>query len=121
MVEHCQNPVERCGTSSNLGKREPWYWFPSPAASWNGLDFTGRAGGPKDELQWKIRASIIQSFRAHHGALRSFAVCQNECTVFIAGVGPGFKGNIQKWELSRVDCVSCYNGHDEVYFCYRHC
>ncbi|KAI3459173.1 hypothetical protein Pfo_015836 [Paulownia fortunei] len=109
--EYYQNPVERHWTSSNLGMQEPWYWFPSPAA---GHDFAGRAGGPKDEPPWKIRASIIQSIRAHHGALRSFAVCQNECTVFTAGVGPGFKGNIQKWELSRVDCVSSYNGHDEV-------
>ncbi|KAK6146264.1 hypothetical protein DH2020_020133 [Rehmannia glutinosa] len=114
IVEYYQNPVDRHGTCSDLGVQEPWYWFPSPAASWNGLDFTGRAGGPKDELPWKIRASIIQSIRAHHGALRSFAVCQNECTVFTAGVGQGFKGNIQKWELSRVDCVSSYNGHDEV-------
>ncbi|KAK4388342.1 protein GFS12 [Sesamum angolense] len=114
MSEYNQNPVERHGTGTNLGLEEPWYWFPSPATSWDGLDFTGRAGGPKDELPWKIRASIIQSIRAHHGALRSFAVCQNECTVFTAGIGPGFKGNIQKWELSRVDCVSSYNGHDEV-------
>ncbi|KAL0367846.1 UNVERIFIED_CONTAM: protein GFS12 [Sesamum radiatum] len=114
MSEYNQNPVERHGTGTNLGLEEPWYWFPSPAASWDGLDFTGRAGGPKDELPWKIRASIIQSIRAHHGALRSFAVCQNECTVFTAGIGPGFKGNIQKWELSRVDGVSSYNGHDEV-------
>ncbi|GFP81243.1 pentatricopeptide repeat-containing protein at3g06430 chloroplastic [Phtheirospermum japonicum] len=105
IVEYCQIPVERYGTSSSLEIREPWYWFPSPAASLNGLDFTGRAGGPKDELPWKIRASIIQSVRTHHGALRSFAVWQNECTVFTAGVGPGFKGNIQKWELSRVDSV----------------
>ncbi|KAL3641861.1 hypothetical protein CASFOL_012676 [Castilleja foliolosa] len=114
IAEHYQNPVERYGTSSNVEMREPWYWFPSPAASLNGLDFTGRAGGPKDELPWKIRASVVQSVRAHHGALRSFAVCQNEGTVFTAGVGPGFKGNVQKWELSRVDSVSCYNGHEEV-------
>ncbi|KAL6571721.1 hypothetical protein OROHE_003364 [Orobanche hederae] len=114
IVNYCQNPVETYATSSDLEMQEPWYWFPSPAAGWNGIDFTGRAGGPKDELPWKFRASLIQSVRAHHGALRSFAVCQNECTVFTAGVGPGFKGNIQKWELSRVDCTSCYNGHDEV-------
>lgn len=114
---HHQNLTESSITSSNSGIQEPWYWFPSPAASWNELDFTGRAGGPKDELPWKIRASIIQSIRAHHGALRSFAVCQDECTVFTAGIGPGFKGTIQKWELSRVECVSGYNGHEEVCFC----
>ncbi|KAL9139902.1 hypothetical protein ABFS82_14G001000 [Erythranthe guttata] len=112
--EYNQNPVERHVAISSSGMQEPWYWFPSPAASWNGLDFSGRAGGSKDELPWKIRASIIQSVRAHHGALRSFAVCQDECTIFTAGVGPGFKGNIQKWDLSRIDCVSSYNGHDEV-------
>lgn len=112
--EHHQTPMHRHGTSSNLGMQEPWYWFPSPAASLNGFDFAGRAGGPKEDLPWKIRATILQSVRAHHGALRCFAVCQNECTVFTAGVGPGFKGNIQKWELSRVDSISSYNGHDEV-------
>ncbi|GER36996.1 protein serine/threonine kinase [Striga asiatica] len=114
IVTNNQSSIERYGTSSRLDMREPWYWFPSAVASLNELDFTGRASGPKDELPWKVRASVIQSFRAYHGALRSFAVCQNECTVFTAGVGPNFKGNIQKWELSRVDCVSCYNGHDEV-------
>ncbi|KAL2459379.1 protein serine/threonine kinase [Forsythia ovata] len=114
LSSHHQNLIESGSTSSNLGILEPWYWFPSPAASWNELDFTGRAGGTKDELPWKIRASIVQSIRAHHGALRSFAVCQDECTVFTAGIGPGFKGTIQKWELSRVDCISGYNGHEEV-------
>lgn len=114
MSEYYQNPVERHGASSDLGMQEPWSWFPSPAGSWNGLDFASRAGGPKDEIPWKIRASIVQSVRAHHGALRSFAVCQNECSLFTAGVGPGFKGNIQKWDLSRADCMSSYNGHDEV-------
>ncbi|XP_042027457.1 protein GFS12 isoform X1 [Salvia splendens] len=114
MYELYQNPAERIGTTSSLGLQEPWYWFPSPASNWNGLDFATRAGGLKDELPWKIRASIVQSVRAHHGALRSFAVCQNEYTVFTAGVGPGFKGNIQKWDLSRVYCMSSYNGHDEV-------
>ncbi|KAG6400033.1 hypothetical protein SASPL_141521 [Salvia splendens] len=114
MYELYQNPAERIGTTSSLGVQEPWYWFPSPASNWNGLDFATRVGGLKVELPWKIRASIVQSVCAHHGALRSFVVCQNEYTVFTAGVGPGFKGNIQKWDLSRVDCMSSYNGHDEV-------
>lgn len=118
MSDHHQNPSQ--SLSSNLAMLEPWYWFPSPAASWNGLDIASRAGSPKDELPWKIRASVIHSVRAHHGALRSFAVCSDESTVFTAGVGPGFKGNIQKWELSRVDCTSSYNGHEEVCFCFCH-
>lgn len=110
-----QNPIgSNTSTASNFGKRDPWFWFPSPAASWNGPDFLIRVGGPKDELQWKIRASIVHSVRAHHGALRSLAVCQDECTVFTGGVGPGFKGTVQKWELSRTDCVSGYYGHEEV-------
>ncbi|XP_051129702.1 protein GFS12 isoform X2 [Andrographis paniculata] len=114
MSEHHQNLADRHGASLNLEMQEPWYWFPSPAAGLNGVDFSARAGGPKDDLPWKIRATVIQSIRAHHGALRSFAVCQNECTVFTAGVGPGFKGSIQKWELSRVNSILGYNGHDEV-------
>ncbi|XP_058076652.1 protein GFS12 isoform X3 [Magnolia sinica] len=95
------------------GKREPWFWFPSPAASWDGPDFLSRIGGLKDELPWKIRSSIICSVRAHPGALRTLAVCHDECTVFTGGVGPGFKGTVQKWELPRMDCVSGYYGHEE--------
>ncbi|OVA13544.1 BEACH domain [Macleaya cordata] len=107
-------PLIRPVAASNLGNREPWFWFPSPAASWDGPDFLGRFGGLKDELPWKIRASIIYSVRAHPGALRSLAVCHDESTVFTGGVGPGFKGTVQKWELPRVDCVSGYYGHEEV-------
>eukprot|EP00257_Ricinus_communis_P016496 XP_015574682.1 protein GFS12 [Ricinus communis] len=100
--------------ASNLSKREPWFWFPSPAGSWDGPEFLGRVGGLKDELPWKIRASILYSIRAHHGALRSLAVSQDECMVFTAGIGPGFKGTVQKWELSRINCISGYYGHEEV-------
>ncbi|XP_073275197.1 protein GFS12 [Primulina huaijiensis] len=114
LSEHYQNPVERHVISSASEFQEPWYWFPSAASSLSILDFTSRTTFPKDELPWKIKASIIQSSRAHHGALRSFAVDHNECTVFTAGVGPGFRGNIQRWELSTVDCVMSYNRHEEV-------
>ncbi|PSR97851.1 hypothetical protein CEY00_Acc24500 [Actinidia chinensis var. chinensis] len=109
-----QNPIERHVTTSTFGKHEPWHWFPSPAASWDGPDFLGRVGSLKDELPWKIRASVVHSIRAHHGAVRSVAVCQDECTVFTAGVGPGFKGTVQKWDLSRIDCTFSYYGHEEV-------
>lgn len=111
-----KNPVEIDASTSNLVKLEPWFWFPSPASCWDGPDFLGRVGGLKDELPWKIRASVIYSVRAHQGALRSLAVCQDECTVFTAGIGPGFRGTIQKWDLTRINCVSGYYGHDEVYF-----
>ncbi|XP_065863926.1 protein GFS12 [Euphorbia lathyris] len=100
--------------ASNLTKREPWFWFPSPADSWDGPDFVGRVGSLKDELPWKIRASILYSIRAHNGALRSLAVSQDECMVFTAGTGPGFKGSIQKWEVSRLNCISGYYGHEEA-------
>lgn len=100
--------------TSHFLKREPWFWFPSPAASWDGPDFIGRVGSLKDELPWKIRASVIYSIRAHHGALRSLAVSQDEGMVFTAGIGPGFKGTVQKWDLSRINCVSGYYGHEEV-------
>ncbi|KAK9287648.1 hypothetical protein L1049_016085 [Liquidambar formosana] len=109
-----QNPVERHIATTNLGKREPWFWFPSPAASWDGFDFLGRVGGLKDELPWKIRATVLYSVRAHPGALRSLATCRDECTVFTAGVGPGFKGTVQRWDLTRIGCVAGYYGHEEV-------
>ncbi|GAB4859035.1 hypothetical protein Ancab_010503 [Ancistrocladus abbreviatus] len=111
--ELLENSIESCQAMSNIGKCEPWFWFPSPAANWDGPDFLGRAGGLKDERAWKIRAAVIYSVRAHHGALRSLAVGEDECTVFTAGVGPGFRGTVQKWDLSSVDCVSGYYGHDE--------
>ncbi|KAL2324447.1 hypothetical protein Fmac_023505 [Flemingia macrophylla] len=92
---------------------EPWFWFPSPATIWDGPEFLGRVGIQKDDLPWKIRASVIYSIRAHHGAVRSLAV-QDECTVFTAGIGQGYKGTVQKWELSRTNCLSSYHGHEEV-------
>ncbi|XP_031256379.1 protein GFS12 [Pistacia vera] len=109
-----QRSVQRHEVTSNLMKLEPWFWFPNPVASWDGPDFVGRVGSLKDEFTWKIRASVISSVRAHHGALRSLAVCRDECTVFTAGIGPGFKGTVQKWELTRINCVLGYYGHEEV-------
>ncbi|XP_021836164.2 protein GFS12 isoform X3 [Spinacia oleracea] len=109
-----QNSAERDLEISKVGKCEPWFWFPSPASSWEGPDFLARTGSLKDESPWKIKASIVHSVRAHHGALRSLAVDQDECTVFTAGVGPGYKGMVQRWDLSTVDCVSGYYGHEEV-------
>lgn len=111
-----KNPVEMHAGSSSFAKFEPWFWFPKAAASWDGPDFLGRVGGLKDEHPWKIRASVIYSVRAHQGALRSLAVSQDECTVFTAGIGPGFKGTVQRWELTRVDSLSSYYGHEEVRF-----
>ncbi|KAL7197331.1 hypothetical protein ACSBR2_019971 [Camellia fascicularis] len=70
-----QDPVDR----HVFGKHEPWHWFPSPGASRDGPDFLGRVGSLRDELPWKIRASVMHSICAHHGALRSLAVCQDEC------------------------------------------
>lgn len=113
-----QSQVERHESASKLMKCEPWFWFPNPATAWDGPEFLGRSGTLKDEFPWKIRASVISSIRAHHGALRSLAVCQDECTVFTAGSGPGFKGTVQKWELTRINCVSGYYGHEEVGFTY---
>ncbi|XP_017218771.1 protein GFS12 isoform X1 [Daucus carota subsp. sativus] len=112
--EYHHNPVDHPVRSSNVEKHEPWYWFPSPASTWNGPYVLGRGGGSKDELPWKIKASVIHSVRAHHGAVRCFAVQQDECKLFTAGVGQGFKGTIQKWDLSRINCLSGYQGHEEV-------
>ncbi|KAM7279370.1 hypothetical protein ACFE04_006504 [Oxalis oulophora] len=106
--------IERHEATSNFMKREPWFWFPSPAANWDGPGFLGRVGGLKDEVPWKIKASVISSIRAHHGALRSLAVCEDESTVFTAGIGAGFKGTVQKWDLTRINCVTGYYGHEEV-------
>lgn len=104
--------------NSNLNTVGPWFWFPSPDAGSDGPDFLGRSGGLKDEPSWKIKASILYSARAHPGAVRSIAVCHDECTVYTGGVGPGFKGSVQKWELERMSCISGYYGHDEVSFCH---
>lgn len=102
--------------NSNHMNHEPWLWFPSPVVSWDGPEYLARVGSIKDELPWKIRASVVHSVRAHNGALRSLAGCQDESTAFTAGIGPGFKGTVQKWDLTRMNCVSGYYGHEEVCF-----
>src|SRR6266508_3975732 len=93
---------------------QPWFWFPSPDSSWGAPDFLERSGGVRDELPWKIKASVLYSARSHPGALRSLAVHDDECTVFTGGVGPGFKGSIQRWELPNMNFTSGYYGHEEV-------
>lgn len=103
--------------TTDLKNHMPWFWFPSPDASSDAPDFLGRSGSLKDEPPWKIKASVLYSARAHPGAVRSIAVCHDECTFYTGGVGPGFKGSVQKWELARMNCISGYYGHDEVNFC----
>lgn len=100
--------------SASTSANQPWFWFPSPDSSWGAPDFLGRSSCLKDELPWKIKASVLYSARAHPGALRSLAVHDDECTVFTGGVGPGFKGSIQRWELPNMNCTSGYYGHEEV-------
>ncbi|CAL9209100.1 unnamed protein product [Musa hybrid cultivar] len=100
--------------TTDLKNHMPWFWFPSPDASSDAPDFLGRSGSLKDEPPWKIKASVLYSARAHPGAVRSIAVCHDECTFYTGGVGPGFKGSVQKWELARMNCISGYYGHDEV-------
>ncbi|RRT85215.1 hypothetical protein BHE74_00007375 [Ensete ventricosum] len=100
--------------TADLKNHMPWFWFPSPDASSDVPDFLGRSGSLKDESPWKIKASVLYPARAHPGAVRSIAVCHDECTFYTGGVGPGFKGSVQKWELARMNCISGYYGHDEV-------
>lgn len=102
---------------THAGKmREPWSWFPCAASRQEGPDFLGCVGNIKEELPWKIKASILHSVQAHPGTLKTLAVCHDECTIFTGGVGPGFKGTVQMWELPRMDCISGYYGHEEVFF-----
>ncbi|GJN11683.1 hypothetical protein PR202_ga29892 [Eleusine coracana subsp. coracana] len=105
---------ETSGDNTPSSGNQPWFWFPSPHSSRDAPDFLGRGGGVRDELPWKIKASVLYSARAHPGALRSLAVHDDECTVFTGGVGPGFKGSIQRWELPNMNCTSGYYGHEEV-------
>ncbi|KAF7109542.1 hypothetical protein CFC21_109785 [Triticum aestivum] len=100
--------------SASTSGNQPWFWFPSPDSSWGVPDLLGRSSGLKDELPWKIEASVLYSARAHPGALRSLEVHDDECTIFTGGVGPGFKGSIQRWELANMNCTSGYYGHEEV-------
>ncbi|XP_040378443.1 protein GFS12 isoform X2 [Oryza brachyantha] len=110
--------LEHGSSSDNLSvstsANQPWFWFPSPDSNCWAPDFLGRSAGMKDELPWKIKASVLYSARAHPGALRSLAVHDDQCTIFTGGVGPGFKGSIQKWELPNMNCSSGYYGHEEV-------
>ncbi|KAG8052177.1 hypothetical protein GUJ93_ZPchr0001g31495 [Zizania palustris] len=110
-LEHGVSSDNLCASTSG---NQPWFWFPSPDHSSWAPDFLGRSGGVKDDLPWKIQASILYSARAHPGALRSLAVHEDECIIFTGGVGPGFKGSIQRWELPSMSCTSGYYGHEEV-------
>ncbi|XP_024313947.1 protein GFS12 isoform X2 [Brachypodium distachyon] len=110
-LEHGTSSDNLCSSTSG---NQPWFWFPSPDSSWGTPDFLGRSSGLKDEFQWKIKASVLYSARAHPGALRSLAVHDDECTVFTGGVGPGFTGSIQRWQLPNMNCTSGYYGHEEV-------
>ncbi|KAJ1283647.1 hypothetical protein BS78_03G144300 [Paspalum vaginatum] len=109
-----ENETSSDNSFTSSSGNQPWFWFPSPDSSWGVPEFLGRGGGLRDELLWKIKASVLYSARAHPGALRSLAVHDDECTVFTGGVGPGFKGSIQRWELPNMNCTSGYYGHEEV-------
>ncbi|KAJ1283617.1 hypothetical protein BS78_03G141800 [Paspalum vaginatum] len=109
-----ENEISSDNSFTSSSGNQPWFWFPSPDSSWGVPEFLGRGGGLRDELLWKIKASVLYSARAHPGALRSLAVHDDECTVFTGGVGPGFKGSIQRWELPNMNCTSGYYGHEEV-------
>ncbi|XP_068662652.1 protein GFS12 [Aristolochia californica] len=109
-----QNPAVKYATAKTPERHEPWFWFHGPATSWDGPDFLSRAGNVKDELPWKIKAAVLHSVRAHPGSLRTLAVGNDECTVFTGGAGPSFRGTVQKWELSKMDCLFGYYGHEEV-------
>ena len=111
-----ENEISSDNSYTSSSGNQPWFWFPSPDSSWGAPEFLGRGGGVRDELPWKIKASVLYSARAHPGALRSLAVRDDECTVFTGGVGPGFKGSIQRWELPNMNCTSGYYGHEEVSF-----
>ncbi|XP_020695748.2 protein GFS12 isoform X1 [Dendrobium catenatum] len=109
-----QQSSSKPSIAPSLEQNEPWFWFPGSDFSSDLPDFLGRTGSLKEEYPWKIKASILYSTRAHPGVLRSLAVCHDEATIYTGGVGPGFKGSIQKWELPRMNCISGYYGHDEV-------
>lgn len=108
------NPMEGNIANTDYMNREPWFWFPSPVNSWDGPEYLARVGSVKDELPWRIRACVLYSVRAHNSTLRSLAVCEDESTVFTAGIGPGFKGTVQKWDLMRMNSILGYHGHEEV-------
>ncbi|KAH9325541.1 hypothetical protein KI387_005719, partial [Taxus chinensis] len=99
--------------AASSGKYEPWSWLPSTVDTWEGPEFLSRLGGIKDEYPWRLKASVLHSVRAHPGILRAVAVEDDECTVFSAGAGPRVRGIIYKWQLSTMDCVIGYAGHEE--------
>ncbi|KAJ4796992.1 beige/BEACH domain protein [Rhynchospora pubera] len=89
----------------------PWFWYPSLAADdSSSCSFSF----PFSSSSWKVKGLVLHSVRAHPGMVRSVASCSDECTVFTAGVGPGLRGSVQRWDLSTSSCVSGYDSHDEV-------
>ncbi|XP_078161188.1 protein serine/threonine kinase isoform X4 [Carex rostrata] len=89
----------------------PWFWYPGLAVDNSSscpfsFSFSSSA--------CKVKGLAFHSVRAHPGVVRSVATCSDECTVFTAGVGPCFRGSVQRWDLATASCVSGYDGHDEV-------
>ncbi|KAJ3692978.1 hypothetical protein LUZ60_012073 [Juncus effusus] len=107
---HQQNQPDPSASESAYS-RPSWSWFPNLDST---LDLSINSNNNNNGLfQWRVKGAVLCSARAHPGAIRSFGV-GDECAVFTAGVGPGFRGSVQKWDLGSVSCVSGYYGHDEV-------
>ncbi|GJU68243.1 protein GFS12 isoform X1 [Tanacetum coccineum] len=59
----------------------------------------------------KIR---LERTNKHHQGARLKKAAEAEKLGIDVGVGPGFKGSVQKWDLSRIASSSGYDGHEEV-------
>lgn len=91
----------------------PWFWYPGLAVD-NSSSCSLSFSFPPSAT--KVKGLVYHSVRAHPGVVRSVATYSDECTVFTAGVGPSFRGSVQRWDLATASCISGYDGHDEVSF-----
>ncbi|CAM6117206.1 unnamed protein product [Calypogeia fissa] len=112
------NEKLRSVTEFDIGQDEgsSWSWFASKGALWDAEGFgrIGAVGLTKDDHSWGLNTTILDSWRAHNGLIRSTILAEDENTIFTAGGGPRGGSVVREWKLSTQECVMEYSGHEEA-------
>ncbi|BBN00900.1 WD repeat-containing protein 81 [Marchantia polymorpha subsp. ruderalis] len=105
-------------SESNSGEDDSaWAWVVSKD-SLVGFESFARIGIglglAHDESSWNLTSTIIHSWKAHTGLVRSTIVAEDENSVYTAGGGPRGGSVVRQWRLSTSECVTEYAGHEEA-------
>ncbi|KAL3677663.1 hypothetical protein R1sor_020619 [Riccia sorocarpa] len=94
-----------------------WSWVVS-RESLLGVDSFGRIGVRfglvQDDQTWNLSSTIIHSWKAHTGLIKSTVIAEDENTVYTAGGGPRGGSVVRQWKLSSCECITEYAGHEEA-------